>query len=59
MTLDPHLAAERLPVEEQSGTRVRIELAGLAADVAGEEDEPTLIGALQQNHPHRGRTVGC
>jgi hypothetical protein len=44
-------------VEEESCARVRIELAGLAADVAGEEDEPAFIGALEQHHPHRGRTV--
>ena len=57
LTLDPHLTAERLPLEQERCARVRIELAGLPADVAGEEDEAPFISALQQHHPHRGRAV--
>src|SRR5436190_12774527 len=56
-SLDPHLAAERLPMEEHRGARVGLELARLAAHVVGEEDEALLVGALEQHHPRGGRAV--
>ena len=55
--LDPHLAAERIPVEEKRRARIRVELGCLTADVSREEDEAVFVGALQQHHPHRGRAV--
>ena len=53
--LDPNLAPERLPVDDERRARVLVELAALAALVAGEEREAALVRALQQEHA-RGRT---
>jgi len=53
--LDAHLPPERVPVEEQGRMRVRVQLAALAAAVAGVEGEPVLVGALQQHHADRRR----
>ena len=55
--LDAHLPPERIPVEEQRRARVRLELAALAASVAGEEDEAVLVGALQEHHADGRRAV--
>ena len=55
--LDPHLAAERRPVEQERRLRVRLQLAPLPRRVVREEDEPALVEALQQHHPHRRRTA--
>ena len=49
---DAHLPPERVPVEEERRPRVRRELGALAALVAGEEDEASLVEALQQHHAH-------
>src|SRR4051812_7434547 len=59
VALDADLAPERIPVEEERGAWVGLELAALAAPVAGKEDEAALVGALQQDHPHRWRAVGA
>src|SRR4051794_2636643 len=53
--LYPNLTAEWPPVEEKRGLRVRLELASLPGRVMRVEDEPALIEALQEHHPHRGR----
>src|SRR5207244_12619129 len=55
--LDPHLAAERIPVEEKRRARIRVEFGCLTADVSREEDEAVFVGALEQHHPHRARAV--
>ena len=46
-----------VPVEEERGLRVRLELASLPARVVREEDEPALVEALQKHHPHRRSPV--
>src|SRR5690348_10424780 len=57
---DPHLPAERLPVEEQGRPRVLRQLAALAARVVREEDDPGLVRLLHQHHAHRWASVrGC
>src|SRR5262249_20841116 len=56
--LDPHLAAELAPVEDERGARVLRQVASLAALVAGEDGEAVLVGALQQHHPRRRAAVG-
>src|SRR6185436_19408665 len=48
--LDPHLAAERRPVEQERGVRIALQLVALAARVVREEDDPALVVALQQDH---------
>jgi mannose-6-phosphate isomerase-like protein (cupin superfamily) len=57
-TLDPDLAPERIPVEEQRRARVLLELATLAARVVREEDQPVLVEALQEHHADRRRARG-
>src|SRR5215218_1434048 len=49
---DAHLASERIPVEEESRARIRVELRTLPAHVAGEEHEAPLVRGLEEQHPH-------
>src|SRR6478735_8424039 len=44
-------------MEEERGVRVRLQLAPFPRGVVREEDEPALVEALQQHHPHRRRTI--
>ena len=44
------------PVEEERSLRVRLELTPLPRCVVRVEDEPALVEALQQHHPHRRGT---
>ncbi len=48
--LDPHLAAERVPEEEQGRARVRLELRSLAARRVRMEDKPAVVEALGEHH---------
>ena len=56
-TLDPHLAAERAPVEQHRRPRVLGDLLALAAEVVRVEDESALVEALQEHHPRGGRAA--
>jgi hypothetical protein len=53
VALDPHLAAQLIPVEEQRRPRILRQLAAFTALEAGVEDEPALAEVLQQHHPSR------
>src|SRR5207247_7283206 len=56
-TLDPHLASERFPVEEERGVWVCLELTAFATGVARVEHEAALVESLQQHHAQRRRAV--
>ena len=50
---DTHLAAQRLPMEKKSGSRIFRDLATLGAFVVGVEDEAVSPMALQEHHSDR------
>src|SRR5664279_3285469 len=56
--LDPHLAAQGLPEEQEGGMGVVGQLMALAAVVVGEERESVLAPALEQQHAHRRTALG-
>src|SRR5664280_1569214 len=57
-SLDPHLAAQRLPVEQEGGMGVLGQLMALGAVVVGEERESIDAPGLEQHHAHRRTALG-
>src|ERR671930_136663 len=51
------LLAEPLPVDDECGSRVFLQLARLTAFIARVEDKAVLVGAFQQHHACRRRSV--
>src|SRR6185369_8162726 len=61
-TLDTDLAPERLPVKQQGGARISLELAALGALLVGVECEAAGSMALEEHHSRRrppGAVGGC
>src|SRR6266536_3591106 len=58
-TLDTDLALELGPEEEQRRVRTGGKIAPFATQVIGEEDEATLVEALEQHDPRRRSAVGA
>uniref|UniRef100_A0A0N5A4E4 TetR_C_7 domain-containing protein n=1 Tax=Parastrongyloides trichosuri TaxID=131310 RepID=A0A0N5A4E4_PARTI len=54
----PDLAAQALPVKQQSGGGMRPKLLALGAFLIGEEGEAPRIDILQQHHAHIGHALG-
>ena len=57
--LHPHLTAEGIPVEEQRGVRVCLQLVSLAARVVREEDEAGRGEGLHEDHTNRRGAGGA
>src|SRR4029079_5289169 len=57
--LDPHLATQRLPMEEERHARIVAELLALCALLVGEEDEACRTVALHKHHPDVRSAVGA
>src|SRR5215210_9249668 len=54
---EANLPAQGLPVEDERGPRVRLEVATFPAFVVCVEDEAVIVDSVQENDPGRGSSV--